>query len=87
MKDDQKLNTETNENDGANCPQLPCYVCIPDGMNLIIQRAKYIEDGWFIKVADGMYSVFEIPQYGGKEMHLKDFVDATAALEYATSLA
>jgi hypothetical protein len=72
MKDDQKLNTETNENDGANCPQLPCYVCIPDGMNLII---------------NGMYSVFEIPQYGGKEMHLKDFVDATAALEYATSLA
>jgi predicted transcriptional regulator of viral defense system len=63
-----------------------CYVCIPDGMNLIIQRARYIEDGWLIRVHNGMYSVYEIPQFGGSEIHLQDFLDATAALEYATSL-
>jgi len=63
------------------------YVCFPDGMNLVIQREHYIEDGWVIKVTNGMYRVFWIPQYGGEEEHLKDFVGAQAAFDYANSLA
>jgi len=62
------------------------YVCFPDGMNLTIQPKRYIEDGWRIKVIGGMYRVFEIPQYGGKEYHLQDFVDAEAAFDLVNSL-
>ena len=33
------------------------------------QRAKYIEDGWFIREVDSSFEVYEIPQYGGEEYH------------------
>ena len=62
------------------------YACFIDGSNLIIQPQGYIEDGWFIKVVDGVYEVYEIPQYGGRPHHLADFECAETAIEYALNL-
>ena len=66
--------------------------CFSDGPNLIIQPQKYIEGvlfeiRWFIKVVEGMYEVYKMPQYGGKPHHLRDFVCAESAIKYARNLA
>lgn len=60
--------------------------CFSDGSNLIIQPHKYIEDGWFIEVKNGLYKVYEIPQYGGCPHHLRDFECPDSAIKYATNL-
>lgn len=66
---------------------LTFLTCFSDGPDLIIQPSQYIEDGWFIKVVKGVYEVHEIPQYGGKPHHLRDFACAESAIKYARNLA
>ena len=34
---------------------------------LTLQRASYIEDGWYIVWNESTWNVFEIPLYGGQE--------------------
>jgi len=38
---------------------------------LTLQRSDYIEDGVYIEVKGLVYSVFEIPQYGGTPQLIK----------------
>lgn len=64
----------------------PCYTCYIEGLNLVIQPKKYIDDGWLIKVVNGIYKLYEIPQYGGHPEHLLDFECAKSAIEYAKYL-
>jgi len=52
----------------------------------IIQPAPYIEDGWYIEVKDGVYSVYWIPQHGGQEEHIKDFGNKDMAIAFAKAL-
>jgi len=36
-----------------------------DGNKIIIQRADYIEDGWFIEIVGKIITLYNIPLYGG----------------------
>ncbi len=54
---------------------------------LHIQRADYIEDGWYIIYKDELFTVVEIKQYGGNEEVLDDFKCLIDAIKYAESLA
>ena len=53
---------------------------------LHIQRAEYIEDGWYIIYKDELFTVVEIKPYGGKEDYLDDFTCLIDAIKYAESL-
>ena len=53
-----------------------------------IQRAKYIEDGWFIisKKEEKEFNVFEIPLFGGKEELIDTFKTIEDAYRCAMEL-
>ena len=59
----------------------------PDkGGYLQIQRAEYIEDGWYIKVYDYHCEAWEIAQYGGNEECIAEDVSLDQAFEIIKTL-
>ena len=53
---------------------------------LQIQRAEYIEDGWFIRIYGTKVKLYEIPYGGGKENNVGVFESIQDALDYRISL-
>ena len=53
----------------------------------VIQRAEYIEDGWFIKSDHDSqkWEAYEICQYGGEEMYCGTFATVEEAHYYCTT--
>lgn len=56
-----------------------------DGI-LTIQRAEYIEDGWYIKNICDSWILFEIPQYGGEAQFIDNYPDFHTAYKAAKEL-
>ena len=42
------------------------YIMFEKYDKLIIQKADYIEDGWYIEIVDNIITLYEIPLHGGK---------------------
>jgi len=52
--------------------------------HVVLQRAKYIEDGWLIKIYPEKIELWEIPQYGsGDEYLIENFSSVEQAYKYA----
>lgn len=59
---------------------------VSDG-ELIIQRADYIEDGWYVVALEGGYfEVREIVQYGGGERCVSNHSTLLSAIEAGEAL-
>ena len=52
---------------------------------MTIQRAEYIEDGWYVEIGE-KFNVFEIPQYGGDPQHIAEYDNIKDAMDLALSL-
>ena len=59
---------------------------IHDNNKIQIQRADYIEDGWFIEIKDNMFLVYEIPQGGGNDEFIGTYDSLLSAIEKAEKL-
>jgi hypothetical protein len=55
-----------------------------DGV-LTVQRAPYIEDGWYIEI-DSSIRVYEIPQFGGESELIATAPSLEAAFEIVKEL-
>jgi hypothetical protein len=65
-----------------NVPPLVAYV---NPSHVVLQRAKYIEDGWLIKIFPQKIELWEVPQYGsGDEYLVEEFSSVEEAYKYAT---
>lgn len=64
----------------------PLYIFINNKSEVTFQRAPYIEDGWYIKLYDGYYEVWNIPQYGGYEGRVDKFFKFEDAYKFAKGL-
>jgi len=62
------------------------FVAIFKDNKLTIQRAKYIEDGWYIEIEGNKFTVYEIPEGGGKEQLIGTFNSIETALGWALNL-
>lgn len=62
------------------------YYCIVKNGIIIIQEAKYIEHGWFIRIENNVISLFEIPYGGGKEIRIDDFNTIPEAINASKQL-
>lgn len=62
------------------------YVLILKGDKIQIQKAAYIEDGFYIEVIGGDITLFEIPLYGGEEREVGKFNTLIEAFKYAETL-
>ena len=47
---------------------------------IIIQRADYIEDGWYIEIVDNIITLYEIPLHGGKESKIGNYKTVIKAI-------
>lgn len=47
---------------------------------IIIQRADYIEDGWYIEIIDNVITLWEIPLHGGKERKIRNYETVMEAI-------
>jgi len=56
------------------------------GNEIIIQRADYIEDGWFIEIIDSTITLYEIPLFGGKESKIGIYNTIIEAINAGDSL-
>jgi hypothetical protein len=61
------------------------YALILKGEKLTIQRASYIEDGWYIEITGDEITLFEIPQYGGKEYEVGKYQTILEAIKKGES--
>lgn len=62
------------------------YTLITDNNKIIIQKAEYIEDGWYIEINNEGISLYEIPQFGGNPILIGQFSTINKAIEKAESL-
>lgn len=62
------------------------YIFIDNNREITFQRAPYIEDGWYIKLVDGYYEVWDIPQYGGYEGMVDRFFKFEDAYKFTKGL-
>lgn len=51
-----------------------------------IQEAEYIEDGWYIVIAENVITLFEIPLYGGQERLIGTYQTIIEAINVGNSL-
>lgn len=56
------------------------------GEAIQIQRAEYIEDGWFIIVHKDTIQLYEIPLGGGEAILVKSFPTLLEAIKFGESL-
>jgi len=57
-----------------------------DGV-LTLQRAEYIEDGWFMEYKDSQWFLYEIPEGGGTPQFIfarSDFIKVYAKIDTLT---
>ena len=62
------------------------YIIINNNSEVIFQRAPYIEDGWYIKLQDGYYEVWDIPLGGGYDGMVDKFFNFEDAYKFAEGL-
>lgn len=62
------------------------YIFIHNNGEVTFQDAPYIEDGWYIKLNDGYYEVWEIVQYGDGENMQGKFFEFSDAYKFARNL-
>lgn len=62
------------------------YIFINNNGEITFQPAPYIEDGWYIKLNDGYYEVWYIPQYGGFDGMVEKFFKFEDAYKFAEGL-
>lgn len=60
--------------------------CIIVGNKITIQRASFIEDGWYVEQVDGVISLFEIPYGGGEPIKIGMFNDLISAIKTGIEL-
>lgn len=56
------------------------------GETIIIQRADYIEDGWYVEIFKDKITLFEIPQGGGEPFFVERFDTVLEAIKKGQSL-
>ena len=61
-------------------------VYIHDDNKIQLQRADYIEDGWYIDIIGGKFLLYDITQYGGNEEFIEVYDSLISAIEKAESL-
>lgn len=60
-------------------------VYIRDG-KVTVQRADYIDDGWFVEINQDKITLLEIPEFGGNPIIVNRYVTLIDALEAANKL-
>jgi len=53
---------------------------------IVIQKAKYLEHGWFVHIEDEVISLKEIPYGGGQEIHVNTFTSIPEAIKAGQDL-
>ena len=61
-------------------------VFIIQGNKITFQRAKYIEDGWYVEQSDEDISLWEIPYGGGEPMRIGGYHDLISAIKAGAEL-
>lgn len=54
--------------------------------SLLIQKAQYIEDGWFILKKEDGFHLYELPLFGGEESLVDVYPDFEQAYKVAMEL-
>ena len=67
-------------------PMLAAGVVLFDGEKIIIQSAKYIEDGWYIEILHNEITLWEIPYGGGEPIRINGFITVAGAIHAAGRL-
>lgn len=62
------------------------YVAIVKNAKIIIQKAEYIEDGFYIEIEGKKITLFEIPMFGGEEKEIGEFATVIEAIEKIKTL-
>ena len=62
------------------------YIIINNKSEITFQRTPYIEDGWYIRLYDGYYEVWEIPTGGGYDGIVEKFFEFSEAYKFAKGL-
>ena len=63
------------------------HAYLDNDKNLVVQKAPYIEDGWYIQHIEGQWELWDIPQCGGQPQFIKsslDFNDVYNVIETLT---
>ncbi len=61
-------------------------VFIIEGNKITFQRAKYIEDGWYVEQIDEDIVLWEIPHGGGEPKKVCGYYDLISAIKAGTKL-
>lgn len=66
------------EHESANVEKLTLYII---GNKIKVQRADYIEDGWYVIVNGGKNQLYEIPQFGGDAIYINEYETLLEAIK------
>lgn len=61
-------------------------ITLINGNKIIIQRAEYIEDGWYVVVSGTEIQLYEIPYGGGDPVFIGDYPTLIEAIRIGQSL-
>lgn len=63
-----------------------CFVLCDGSDRVVIQRAKYIEDGWYVEIIGSEITLWEIPYGGGEPIEIDKFLTVAGAIHAANRL-